>query len=53
MKQFLKEPGNKDQPGLFLEYLYKKVPVYAYLTSERWMDIGTIESLKKAQFEFF
>ena len=53
MKEFLKEPGNKDQPGLFLEYLYKRAPVYAYVSNEKWIDVGTIESLKRAQFEFF
>ena len=52
MKEYLKEPGNKDQPGLFLEYLYKKVPVYAYITKEKWIDIGTFESFQKAQTEF-
>jgi glucose-1-phosphate thymidylyltransferase len=52
MKRFLEEPGSKDQPGLFLEYLYKRVPVYAYITKEKWIDIGTFESFKKAQTEF-
>jgi len=52
MRHFLQEPGSKDQPGLFLEYLYKKVPVYAYITEENWIDIGTIESFQRAQLEF-
>jgi glucose-1-phosphate thymidylyltransferase len=52
MKKYLEEPGNKDQPGLFLEYLYKRVPVYAYITQEKWIDIGTFESFQKAQKEF-
>jgi len=52
MKKYLEEPGSKDQPGLFLEYLYKKVPVYAYQTEKKWIDIGTFESLQEAQAEF-
>jgi glucose-1-phosphate thymidylyltransferase len=52
MKNFLEEPGSKDQPGLFLEYLYKKVPVYAYITKQKWIDIGTLKSFQKAQEEF-
>ncbi len=53
MKQFVNESKNADQPGLFLEYLYKKIPIYAYLTSERWVDVGTINSLRQSIFEFF
>jgi glucose-1-phosphate thymidylyltransferase len=52
MEKFLKEPGSKDQPGLFLEYLYKRTPVYAYITEKAWIDIGTIESFQKAKIEF-
>ena len=49
IKEFNKEAKNKDQPGLFLEWLYKKVPVYAYVTEGTWVDIGTKESLKEAR----
>jgi len=44
--------GIVDQPGLFLQYLYKQVPVYAYITNGKWIDIGTKESFEKAQKEF-
>jgi len=44
--------GLADQPGLFLQYLYKKISIYAYITNGKWLDIGTKESLEKARKEF-
>jgi glucose-1-phosphate thymidylyltransferase len=41
-----------DQPGLFLQYLYKIIPIYAYITKGKWLDIGTKEALERAQREF-
>jgi glucose-1-phosphate thymidylyltransferase len=43
---------NADQPGLFLQYVYKKIPIIAYITKEKWIDIGTKEALKEAEIEF-
>lgn len=48
IKQFTKEEFNKDQIGRFLEYLYKKVPVYAYTKEEKYINVGTTEELKQA-----
>jgi glucose-1-phosphate thymidylyltransferase len=50
IKQFAQT--NSDQPGLFLHYLYKKKPILAFVTKERWIDIGTKESLSIAENEF-
>jgi len=44
--------GVADQPGLFLQYLYKEVPIYAYIASGKWLDVGTKESFERAQKEF-
>lgn len=52
VKQFVQEEYNKDQPGRFLEYLYKKVPVYAYTKEEKYINVGTIEELKQASSFF-
>lgn len=52
IKKFNREAENKDQPGLFLQWLYKKVPVYSYVTKEKWIDIGTKEALEKALGSF-
>jgi len=51
VKEFARK-GIADQPGLFLQYLYKKIPIYAYITHGKWLDIGTKDSLEKAQKEF-
>lgn len=51
MKNFVIEEKNSDQPGLFLEYLYKKTPILAYVSDEKWIDIGTIEAFNRAQRE--
>ncbi len=50
--QYLEEGNKKDAPGFFLEWLYKKQDVYGYIFSGRWFDIGSIESLKKAESYF-
>lgn len=52
IRKFIQEVKNKDQPGLFLQWLYKKVPVYAYITKEKWFDIGTKEVFEEAKKYF-
>jgi len=49
IKQFILEGTDKDAPGRFLEYLYQKVPVYAYLAEGNFLDIGSKEYLDKAK----
>lgn len=49
IRKFNEEVENKDQLGLFLKWLYKKTPIYAYITREEWIDIGTKESLEQAK----
>lgn len=50
MREFC-EIENMDQPGLFLKFLYKRVPLYAHVVKEKWIDVGTIDSLNKANKE--
>ena len=49
ISQFILEGADKDAPGRFLEYLYKKTPVYAYLAEGIFLDIGSKEHLEKAK----
>lgn len=42
----LKNVG-KDQPGRFIEWLYKHQPVYGYVLGGYWNDIGTIQTYKE------
>jgi len=51
IKEFVSK-GSADQPGLFLQYLYKIIPIYAYIVEGKWLDIGTKEALEQAQREF-
>ncbi len=41
----------KDNLGMLLDNLHKKIPVYAYVAKEGNIDIGTIDLLKKAEEE--
>ncbi len=41
----------RDNLGMLLEYLYKKVPLYAHVAKEGNIDIGTPDLLKKAEEE--
>lgn len=43
--QYLEEGNNPDAPGYFLNYLYKKTPVYVKCFDGEWFDVGTHETL--------
>lgn len=43
--KYLKEENNPDAPGYFVEWLYKKYPVYAYQIKGECYDVGTYETL--------
>jgi len=48
-KQYLNEGNSKDEPGFFLEWLYKKQDIFAFVFSNYWFDIGDFASLKEAE----
>jgi glucose-1-phosphate thymidylyltransferase len=48
IEDYLTEGGNPDAPGHFIAWLIHQVPVYAYIMSQPYLDIGTLESYKKA-----
>ena len=45
--EYIEEGNNKDAPGNFIEYLYKKEEVKGYIFDGQYFDIGTHESLKE------
>ena len=47
IKQYLTEGNNKDAPGFLLQWLCRRVPVYAFLFKEECYDIGTTESYRE------
>ncbi|MCX7871897.1 MAG: nucleotidyltransferase family protein [Verrucomicrobiae bacterium] len=48
-KQYLDEKQNKDQPGRFIQWLYKKTPVYTYEIHGKWFDIGDTTVLSEVE----
>ena len=46
--EYLATGNPPDQPGRFVEWLYRRQPVYAYRFSEGWFDIGDREQLLEA-----
>ncbi len=47
-KQYIAEGNNPDAPGHFVQWLYKRKPVYAYKMNGDCIDIGTIEAYNEA-----
>lgn len=40
--------NNPDQPGLFLQWLYRRKPVKTFEITGQWLDIGSKETLEEA-----
>lgn len=52
VKEYLEEGNNPDAPGYFIQWLIKREKVYGYEFSGKWLDIGDIDSYKRANEEF-
>ena len=50
--QYIAEGNNPDQPGRLVQWLYPRVPFYAWKVPGVWFDIGSIESLEEANRVF-
>jgi glucose-1-phosphate thymidylyltransferase len=48
LEQYLSEKNSPDQPGHFVAWLHKRVPVYGYRFSGGWFDIGNRQELLNA-----
>ncbi|MFH1630656.1 MAG: nucleotidyltransferase family protein [Candidatus Aenigmatarchaeota archaeon] len=48
-KEYIADDNPKDTPGFFLQWLYKKMPVYAFPFKGHWFDIGNGDILKAAE----
>ncbi len=44
---YLQAGGNPDAPGHFIAWLYKQHPIYAYLMTQTYYDIGNLQSYEK------
>ena len=45
---YLAEGNSPDQPGRFVEWLYRRAPVYGYRFRGEWLDIGDRDQLLEA-----
>jgi glucose-1-phosphate thymidylyltransferase len=45
---YLAAGNNPDQPGRFLQWLYPRMPVKTFQIKGQWLDIGSKETLEKA-----
>ena len=52
LREYVEESSEKDQPGKFIEWLYRRVYVYGYVLDGYWWDVGTRESYIEAN-KFF
>jgi glucose-1-phosphate thymidylyltransferase len=52
VRTYLEEGNNPDQPGRLVQWLYPRVPFYAWRLPGRWYDIGSPETLAQADREF-
>jgi glucose-1-phosphate thymidylyltransferase len=52
IKQCVDETRNTDTTGGYIQWLYKKQPVYGLNFSGKWYDIGSVESYNEAQQGF-
>jgi glucose-1-phosphate thymidylyltransferase len=52
VRRYLEEGNNPDAPGYFMQWLVRKKKVYGYEFSGEWLDIGDINSYKRANEEF-
>ncbi len=52
IKRYLAQGNNPDQPGRFIQWLYKKEPVYGYIFTEKWYDIGDLNQYQEADREY-
>lgn len=49
---YLAAGNNPDQPGRFVQWLYQRQPVKAVQLNGKWLDIGSKETLEKADEAF-
>src|SRR5947207_11947155 len=48
LRTYLAAGNNPDQPGRFVQWLYPRTPVNTFQIEGKWLDIGSKETLEKA-----
>jgi glucose-1-phosphate thymidylyltransferase len=52
ISEYLKEGNNPDQPGRYIQWLYRKEKIYGFEFNEKWYDIGDINQYEQADKEY-
>ena len=52
IRQYIGEGNNPDQPGRLVQWMYPRVPFYAWKVPGLWYDVGSIETLEEANRVF-
>lgn len=52
IKQYLSEKNSPDQPGKYIQWLYQRQPVYGFVFTEGWYDIGDIDQYHQADRDY-
>jgi len=49
IQEYVRVDENKDMPGLFVKWLCQRTDVFGFVFKDYWFDIGSLDSLKKAE----
>jgi glucose-1-phosphate thymidylyltransferase len=52
LSEYLNAKNSPDAPGYFVEWLYKRTDIYAFVSDKMWYDIGSVESYDQVN-EYF
>jgi len=50
--RYLKGSNNPDNPGLYIEWLARREPVFGFISKGRWYDIGNLDSYRRANQDY-
>jgi len=52
IRQYMADGNNPDQPGRLVQWMYQRVPFYTWKVPGLWFDVGSKETLEKANTVF-
>lgn len=52
INRYIDEGNNPDQPGRYIQWLHKREPVYGFVFSDKWYDIGGLDQYNQANREY-